>query len=60
MLDIIDRAIAGAHLPAAPRDGACGFCDFRAVCGPLEERRYRNKAKDEEIVGDLLELRRMR
>jgi ATP-dependent helicase/nuclease subunit B len=60
VLDIIDRAIAAAHLPVAPRDGACGFCDFRAVCGPLEERRYRNKAKDDDIVGDLLELRRMR
>jgi ATP-dependent helicase/DNAse subunit B len=60
VLDIIDRAIAGAHLPAAPRDGACGFCDFQSVCGPLEERRYRNKTKDDDMVGDLLELRRMR
>jgi len=60
VLDIIDRAVAAANLPAAPRDGACGFCDFKAVCGPLEERRYRHKAKDDDIVGDLLELRRMR
>jgi RecB family exonuclease len=60
VLEIIDRAVAGAHLPAAPRDGACGFCDFQSVCGPLEERRYRHKSKDDDMVGDLLELRRMR
>lgn len=60
VLEIIDRAIAAGHLPAAPRDGACGFCDFQAVCGPLEERRFRHKAKDLDMVGDLLDLRRMR
>ena len=23
----------------APREGACNWCDFRAICGPLEDRR---------------------
>jgi CRISPR/Cas system-associated exonuclease Cas4 (RecB family) len=60
VLEIIDRAVAAAQLPAAPRDGACTWCDFQAVCGPLEERRFRHKAKDDDMIGDLLELRRMR
>jgi ATP-dependent helicase/nuclease subunit B len=60
VLEIIDRAVEAAQLPAAPREGACGLCDFQSVCGPLEERRFRDKAKDPAIVGDLLDLRRMR
>jgi hypothetical protein len=47
-------------LPPAPREGACGFCDFRPVCGPLEERRFRDKPKDEGVIADLLALRRMK
>ena len=64
VLEIIDRAVAAAHLPAAPRDGACGFCDFQAVCGPLEERRFAQKRRDGGALGgviaDLLEMRRLR
>ncbi len=60
VLEIIDRAIDTAQLPAAPRDGACDWCDFRAICGPLEDRRYKHKTKDAEIVGDLIELRSLR
>jgi ATP-dependent helicase/nuclease subunit B len=60
VLEIIDRAIGAAQLPVAPRDGACGWCDFRAICGPLEERRFRQKAKEPDIVGDLIELRSLR
>jgi CRISPR/Cas system-associated exonuclease Cas4 (RecB family) len=43
VLEIIDGAIANGFLPPAPRDGACGRCDFRAVCGPYEEERWRRK-----------------
>ena len=39
VLEIIDRAVEAGALPQAPRKGACGWCDFRAVCGPLEEQR---------------------
>ena len=42
-LGIIDTAIADGFLPAAPRERACDWCDFRAVCGPYEELRVRRK-----------------
>nr|MBA3542275.1 PD-(D/E)XK nuclease family protein [Deltaproteobacteria bacterium] len=29
--------------PAAPSEKACTYCDYRAVCGPNEERRARQK-----------------
>jgi hypothetical protein len=60
VLEIIDRAIDIAQLPVAPREGACDWCDFRAICGPLEERRFKHKAKEPEIVADLIELRSLR
>jgi CRISPR/Cas system-associated exonuclease Cas4 (RecB family) len=60
VLEIIDRAVEAGSLPPAPRDGACGFCDFRPVCGPLEERRFRDKPRDEGVIADLIALRRLR
>ena len=42
-LRIIDRAVAGGFLAAAPADEACGRCDYRPVCGPDVERRVRRK-----------------
>lgn len=60
VLEIIDRAVDAGCLPPAPRAGACGFCDFRAVCGPLEEQRFARKAKDLPVVLDLAALRGMR
>jgi ATP-dependent helicase/nuclease subunit B len=60
VLEIIDRAIEAGQLPAAPREGACDWCDFRAICGPLEDRRFKHKTKEPDIVGDLLELRSLR
>lgn len=56
-LEIIDRAIELAFLPAAPADRACAWCDFRSVCGPHEEERI--KVKPREKLGDLDALRRM-
>ena len=56
-LEIIDRAIELGFLPAAPANGACTWCDFRAVCGPHEEQRIRRKGADR--LGDLLMLRGM-
>jgi CRISPR/Cas system-associated exonuclease Cas4 (RecB family) len=39
------RAIRGAleqgFFPAMPGEGECRWCDFKAVCGPEEERRVR-------------------
>lgn len=58
VLEIIDRAVEHGFLPAAPRDGACAFCDFRQVCGPHEEQRIRRK--DRSRLSDLDHLRSMR
>ncbi len=54
-LEIVDRAIELGFLPAAPGDRACGWCDFRPVCGPHEAERVR--AKPREKLGDLDALR---
>src|SRR6185436_4512999 len=45
-LQTIDEALRRGFLPAAPREDACKFCDYRAVCGPYEERRIQRKEKD--------------
>lgn len=42
-LEVIDRAVEQGTLAARPADGACGRCDFRAVCGGDAERRTRRK-----------------
>jgi ATP-dependent helicase/nuclease subunit B len=41
--EAIGEAIARPFLPAAPDKGQCGFCDYRVVCGPYEERRAARK-----------------
>ena len=58
VLEIIDRAVETGFLPAAPRERACAWCDFRPVCGPREEERTRRKAR--ERLADLEALRSMR
>jgi CRISPR/Cas system-associated exonuclease Cas4 (RecB family) len=58
VLTIVDRAVEQGFLPAAPADGACTWCDFRAVCGPHEEERIARKAVDR--LADLLALRAIR
>jgi CRISPR/Cas system-associated exonuclease Cas4 (RecB family) len=45
-LHTIDNAIENGFLPAAPRQGACLYCDYRPVCGPHEELRTRSKPKN--------------
>lgn len=37
--DTIDQSIERGFLPAAPRDKACQWCDYRAICGPYEQHR---------------------
>jgi RecB family exonuclease len=56
-LEIIDRSISLGFLPPAPASRACTWCDFRAVCGPGEERRVSRKPAD--ALGDLTALREM-
>ena len=43
---IIDDAVAGGFLPAAPLAGACAYCDYQPVCGPYEEQRAQRKPKN--------------
>jgi RecB family exonuclease len=54
---IVDRALREGFFPAAPREGACEYCDYRPVCGPYEELRWRRKPDDRK--GDLKRLRDM-
>jgi ATP-dependent helicase/nuclease subunit B len=42
----IDQSLTSGFLPAAPREGACKWCDYRIVCGPYEEMRVKKKPKD--------------
>jgi ATP-dependent helicase/nuclease subunit B len=58
VLGVIDGAIARGFLPPAPRARACGFCDFRDVCGPNEEAR--TQSKDRSVCAELLALREWR
>jgi CRISPR/Cas system-associated exonuclease Cas4 (RecB family) len=43
VVETIDRALERGFLPAAPREGACKYCDYRTVCGPYEELRVARK-----------------
>lgn len=45
VLDVIDKALETGFLPALPREDACRYCDYRTVCGPLEEFRSVRKWK---------------
>ena len=56
-LEIIDRAIELGFLPPAPAERACGWCDFRPVCGPNEA--HHAKRKPAESLADLTALRSM-
>jgi CRISPR/Cas system-associated exonuclease Cas4 (RecB family) len=56
-LEIVDRAIELGFLPPAPAVRACGWCDFRTVCGPDEEKRVARKPPDQ--LADLAALRSM-
>jgi ATP-dependent helicase/nuclease subunit B len=41
--EAIGDAVARPFLPASPDKRQCDLCDFRAVCGPYEERRAARK-----------------
>ena len=54
VLNVVEDAVKRGFLPAAPREGACDWCDFRAVCGPYEELRAgRKKQADLQSLTDL-------
>lgn len=57
-----DSAVEKGLLPAAPREGACSFCDYRPVCGPHEELRIDIKMRNpqtRERLEDLSHVRKM-
>jgi ATP-dependent helicase/nuclease subunit B len=56
VLDAVEDAVRRGFLPAAPREGACDWCDYRAVCGPYEELRVAKKKQAE--LASLVALRR--
>ena len=58
VLSTIDTAIANGVLPAAPREDACGRCDYAVVCGPYEEERVLRKPPGE--LQPLLQLREVK
>ena len=55
VVGIVDRALRDGFLPAVPRHGACGTCDYLPVCGPLEE--LRTSRKPAARLADLARLR---
>ena len=59
LLANIDGSIAKGFLPAAPQKEACGYCDYRPVCGPYEELRFGKKNRQDERLEPLTEIRGM-
>ena len=57
VLHIINHSIEEGFLPPAPKERACRWCDFRAVCGPYEE--LRASRKDQKPLAALFRLREM-
>ena len=55
VVEIIGGAIEEGFLPAAPEKGGCDWCDYRAVCGPMEYIRTSRKPGDR-----LVELKTLR
>ena len=58
----VARTIRGAletgFFPATPDENECGWCNYRAVCGPDEERRVVSARKH--LKPEMGELRRLR
>ncbi len=52
----IDQQLEQGFLPAAPRRGACAYCDQAAVCGPQAEQRADTKKEPQALSA----LRRLR
>ncbi|MEM7677301.1 MAG: PD-(D/E)XK nuclease family protein, partial [Myxococcota bacterium] len=46
LYESLDDAFERGFFPAAPAEGSCRYCDYRRICGPLEEQRTRVKQAD--------------
>lgn len=60
VLDTIDASVKRGFFPAAPREKACTWCDYRAVCGPHEELRLQIKTRNPETRERLAEITHVR
>jgi hypothetical protein len=58
VVDLAADLLSVGFLPALPREGACARCDYRPVCGPLEEKRSGRKVREHELLRRLHEVRR--
>jgi ATP-dependent helicase/nuclease subunit B len=58
VLSTVESAVQAGCFPAAPREDACEYCDYLAVCGPYEEERVRRKPQTE--LESLIQLRSVR
>ncbi len=56
VLRTVDQGIAAGFLVPAPRERACDYCDFQAVCGPYEPIRLGRK----EEISQLAQLKTLR
>ncbi len=56
-MQLIDRSLQEGFLPAAPREKACMYCDYRIVCGPYEQ--LRTARKDRGRLEHIEELRQI-
>ncbi|MGH7553563.1 MAG: RecB family exonuclease, partial [Longimicrobiales bacterium] len=45
----VDQSLEAGFLPPAPKRGACELCDYRVVCGPYEEMRFKLKLADDRL-----------
>ena len=53
----IANALSEGFLPAAPKEGACRWCDYQTICGVNEERRVLRKPPAE--TRPLIQLRKL-
>lgn len=58
LADTLERRLEAVDFPAAPKEGACRWCDYAPVCGPHEEAR--TAGKSQAAVADLVTLRNLR
>ena len=57
VVEVISGAVQNGFLPAAPKKDACGYCDYRPVCGPYEEQR--SGKKQQAALEALVDMRRI-
>jgi RecB family exonuclease len=50
MAATLGQALTTGFLPAAPKKGACRYCDYRPICGPWEEERTSKKTDRGELT----------